>query len=86
MFKVGDLVRQELSKELSDFITKEMGGLMSDIEQMQGVVVSIRPVPEDFINVDSKWIIEVLWANGYSNKTSHYYEDDLVLAEDCIER
>ncbi len=75
MFKVGDLVRQNLEH----FVEEDLAKLIPSASLMQGMVVSVRPVPDDFINVSAEWIVEVQWANGYTNTTTHYYDDDLIM-------
>ena len=39
----------------------------------------IRHVPDNFINVSAEWIVEVLWANSYINKTAYYYDEELII-------
>ena len=74
-FKVGDLVRQNLEH----FVEKDMIDLIPSASLMQGMVVHVRHIPDNFINVSAEWIVEVIWANGYTNKTAYYYDDDLIM-------
>jgi hypothetical protein len=74
-FQVGDLVRQNLEH----FVEKDMIDLIPSASVMQGMVVSVRRVPDNFINVSAEWIVEVLWANSYINKTAYYYDEELII-------
>lgn len=82
-FKVGDLVRR---KEITpiEFLPEQT------FRTLQGVVVCIRPIPVEYVSSDyrggSEFIVEVKWANSYSNAICSYYDEDLILAiEDVVD-
>jgi hypothetical protein len=83
-FQVGDLVRRD--REWFEGKNSFEGVPSGQI--LQGIVVHIRPIPEDYTDSgykdDAKSIVEVLWANSYSNMVCSYYDIDLILALEDI--
>ena len=79
-FQVGDLVRRKSILSIDN-----LPG-----QTLQGVVVCVRPIPMEFLPSEyqggSQFIVEVRWANSYSNSICSYYDEDLILAiEDIID-
>jgi hypothetical protein len=85
--QIGDLVRRD--REWFEGKNSFEGVPSGQI--LQGIVVHVRPIPEDYVDSvhkgDAESIVEVRWANSYSNMTCSYYDIDLFLAsEDINER
>ena len=84
-FQVGDLVRRDREW----FEGKNSFEGVPSGQKLQGIVVHVRPIPKDYIDSDQKGdaesIVEVRWANSYSNMVCSYYDIDLIMAVEDID-
>ncbi len=75
-FKKGDLVRQNLNSMFG----KNLSHLVPKYQTMQGIVLGVKDIPEEWRPMEEEeQIVEVLWANGYPNLSSQYFDNDLIL-------